>query len=65
MKIIVAIDSLKGSLSGLEAGTAARDGILSASPMSDVKIFPLADGGEGTCQAIIAVLGGELKSVDV
>ncbi len=65
MKIIVAIDSLKGSLTGLEAGAAARDGILSASPMSDVKVFPLADGGEGTCQTITAGLGGELKSVDV
>ena len=46
MKIIVAIDSLKGSLTSLEAGTAARDGILAASPKSTVKIFPLADGGE-------------------
>lgn len=65
MKIIVAIDSLKGSLTSLEAGAAARDGILSASPNSDVKIFPLADGGEGTCRAIIAGLGGKLKSVEV
>ena len=65
MKIIVAIDSLKGSLTSLEAGAAAREGILSASPNSDVKIFPLADGGEGTCRAIIAGLGGKLKSVEV
>ena len=65
MKFVVAIDSLKGSLTSLEAGTAARDGILSASPNADVKIFPLADGGEGTCRAIIAGLGGELKSVEV
>ena len=65
MKIIVAIDSLKGSLTSLEAGTAARDGILSVSPKSDVKIFPLADGGEGTCRAIIAGLGGELKTAEV
>ena len=65
MKIIVAIDSLKGSLTSLEAGEAARAGILSASPKSQVKIFPLADGGEGTCRAIIAGLGGELKSVEV
>ncbi len=64
MKIIVAIDSLKGSLTSLEAGNAARDGILSVS-RSDVKIFPLADGGEGTCRAIIAGLGGELKSAEV
>ena len=65
MKIIVAIDSLKGSLTSLEAGAAARDGILSVSPKSDVKIFPLADGGEGTCRAIIAGLGGILKTVEV
>ena len=65
MKIIVAIDSLKGSLTSLEAGAAARDGILSASPNSDVKIFPLADGGEGTCRAIIGGLGGEIKSAKV
>ena len=65
MKIIVAIDSLKGSLTSLEAGAAAREGILTASPASEVKIFPLADGGEGTCRAIIAGLGGVLKSVEV
>ncbi len=65
MKFVVAIDSFKGSLTSLEAGNSARDGILSASPNSDVKIFPLADGGEGTCHAIIAALGGELKSVEV
>ena len=39
MKIIVAIDSLKGSLTSLEAGAAARDGILSASPNLEVKNF--------------------------
>ena len=65
MKIIVAIDSLKGSLTSLEAGAAARDGILSVSPNADVKIFPLADGGEGTCRAIVAGLNGELKSAEV
>ena len=65
MKIVVAIDSLKGSLTSLEAGKAAREGILSAAPKSEVKIFPLADGGEGTCRAIITGLGGELKSAEV
>ncbi len=65
MKVIVAIDSLKGSLTSLEAGAAARVGILRASPESDVKIFPLADGGEGTCRALIEGLGGTLKAVQV
>ncbi len=65
MKIIVATDSFKGSLTSLEAGAAARDGILSAMPTAQVKVFPLADGGEGTCRAIIAGLGGKLQSVEV
>lgn len=65
MNIIIAIDSFKGSLTSLEAGAAAREGILSALPNAVVKIFPLADGGEGTCRAIIAGLGGKLKSVEV
>lgn len=65
MNIIIAIDSFKGSLTSLEAGTAARAGILSALPNATVKIFPLADGGEGTCRAIIAGLDGKLKSVEV
>ena len=65
MKIIVAIDSLKGSLTSLEAGAAARDGILKALPTAQVKVFPLADGGEGTCRAIVNGLGGVLKSAEV
>ncbi len=65
MKIIVAIDSLKGSLTSLEAGAAAREGILKILPTAQIKVFPLADGGEGTCRAIIAGLGGKLKSVEV
>jgi len=65
MKVIVAIDSLKGSLTSLEAGAAARDGILKALPAAQVKVFPLADGGEGTCRAIVDGLGGVMKSAEV
>lgn len=65
MKIVVAIDSLKGSLTSLEAGAAARDGILKASRTAQVKVYPLADGGEGTCRAIVNGLGGVLKSAEV
>ncbi len=46
MKIIVAIDSLKGSLTSLEAGAAAREGILKILPSAQIKVFPLADGGK-------------------
>ena len=63
-RIVVAIDSLKGSLTSLEAGAAARRGIESVSN-HQVKVYPLADGGEGTCAAITSALGGVMKSVEV
>ena len=52
-KIVVAMDSFKGSLTSLEAGNAVRDGILEQYPDFDVQIFPVADGGEGTVEALI------------
>ena len=51
-KIVVAMDSFKGSLTSLEAGNAIRDGILEQYPDFDVQIFPVADGGEGTVEAL-------------
>ncbi len=51
-KIVVAMDSFKGSLTSLEAGIAVRDGILEKYPDFDVQIFPVADGGEGTVEAL-------------
>lgn len=51
-KIVVAMDSFKGSLTSLEAGNAVRDGILENYPDFDVQIFPVADGGEGTVEAL-------------
>ena len=59
MKVVVAIDSFKGSLSSMEAGLAAREGILRARPDACVIVKPLADGGEGTADALIDGLGGE------
>lgn len=51
MKVVIAIDSFKGSLSSLEVGTAIKKGILKSIPLADVTIIPLADGGEGTIEA--------------
>ena len=59
MKVTVAIDSFKGSLSSLEAGEGCREGILEVFPEARVKVFELADGGEGTVRAIHSA-GGEL-----
>ena len=52
MKIIVAIDSFKGSLSSLDAGNVVKQGILTVLPDSDVQIYPLADGGEGMAKTL-------------
>ena len=59
MKVVVAIDSLKGSLSSMEAGMAVKDGVLAAKPDAEVIVKPLADGGEGTTDALIEGMNGE------
>lgn len=59
MKVVIAIDSLKGSLSSIEAGNAAADGVRAAMPDATVVVKPLADGGEGTTDALIEGMGGE------
>lgn len=65
MKIVIAIDSLKGSLTSMEAGRAIRDGVLKVLPDTEVIVKPLADGGEGTTEALVEGLGGEMVYVDV
>ena len=65
MKVVVAIDSLKGSLSSLEAGNAAKEGIRNVMPDADVYVRPLADGGEGTIEALTLGMGGNLVTVTV
>ena len=45
MKIVIAMDSFKGSLSSTDAGNAAATGILRVLPEAEIKIFPVADGG--------------------
>ena len=65
MKVVVAIDSFKGSLSSLEAGEAIKSGVLKSMPDAEVYVRPLADGGEGTVEALALGMGGELKTVEV
>lgn len=65
MKVVVAIDSFKGSLTSLEAGEAVREGVLKADRDADVVIRPLADGGEGTVEALAIGLGGEMIETQV
>jgi len=60
MKIVIAMDSFKGSLTSLEAGEAAAKGVTDSLPDSEIILMPLADGGEGTVSAIVNALGGEM-----
>ena len=52
-KILVAVDSFKGSMTSLEAGAAIENGIKSILPDAEVRVRPVADGGEGTTDALI------------
>ena len=65
MKIIVAIDSFKGSLSSLTAGETAASAAREVFPEAEVEVFPLADGGEGTVDALVAGLSGEVVQLSV
>ena len=63
MKVVVAIDSLKGSLTSMEAGYAISEGIRRAEPKADVIVRPLADGGEGTVDALVCGMNGTRQNV--
>lgn len=65
MKIVMAIDSFKGSLSSMDAGRAAAEGIQRVDPKVQVKVRPLADGGEGTVEALTEGMGGHFCKVSV
>ena len=65
MKVTIAIDSFKGSLSTFQAGNAVAEGVKLADPEAETAVCPLADGGEGTVDAIIAATGGEMVKVTV
>ncbi len=65
MKIIVAMDSFKGSLTSLPAGEAVKEGITNAMSDAKVCIRPLADGGEGTVEALVSGRNGTLEHLQV
>lgn len=65
MKIVVAIDSLKGSLTSIQAGEAIEKGIKKVDLEAEVVIKPLADGGEGTVDALVDGMGGNMEFIKV
>jgi len=65
MKILMAPDSFKGSLTAHGAACAMREGLLKANPDLDVVLHPMADGGEGTLDVLTPFLGGETLEMDI
>ena len=65
MKVVVAIDSWKGSLGSLEAGSSIAEGVHRVFPEAEVMVRPLADGGEGTVEALTLGMNGRMETVQV
>ncbi|MEN9285361.1 MAG: Glycerate kinase [Verrucomicrobiota bacterium] len=65
MAVLIACDKFKGTLTAGEACAALRDGLLSCWPGLDVRICPIADGGEGTADALRESGGGEWRVASV
>ena len=65
MNVVVAIDSWKGSLGSLEAGASIAEGVQRVFPEVEVLVRPLADGGEGTVEALTLGMNGRLETVQV
>ena len=65
MKVVIAIDSFKGSLSSMEAGQAVEEGVKRVHQNAEVVVRPLADGGEGTVEALVEGMGGVFVTKEV
>ncbi len=60
MRIVIAPQSLKGSLTAAEVGQAIAHGVRAVYAQAEIEVIPVADGGEGTVQALVDATGGEI-----
>src|SRR5438445_12658106 len=65
MRIVIAPNAFKGSLSALEAADAIAEGVRAAAPDADMVLVPIADGGDGTVDALVVDTEGERRSLRV
>ena len=65
MRIVIAPNAFKGSLSALQAATAIGEGIRNAVPDAELVLVPIADGGDGTVDALVAATQGERRTLRV
>lgn len=65
MRIVLAPDSFKGSVTALEACQAMAEGILEVDPSAEIVMAPMADGGEGTVENLVSAYEGRIVEVEV
>ncbi|MXY20289.1 MAG: glycerate kinase [Dehalococcoidia bacterium] len=65
MKIVIAPQAFKGSISALDAAEAMRKGIVAVFPDADAVLVPVADGGDGTLETLVEGSGGEIREATV
>ena len=65
MKVVIAPDSFKGSATAVEVAEALAIGFQQVFPGARIEIIPMADGGEGTVEALVSATGGETRSAYV
>ncbi len=65
MRVVIAPDKFKGSLTAIQVAAAMGRGVLSAAPDATIDLVPMADGGEGTVNALVAATGGVIREARV
>ncbi|CAM3815986.1 glycerate kinase [Alicyclobacillus pomorum] len=65
MKVVISPDSYKGSLSAQDAAASIAKGVKRACPDAELDLLPIADGGEGTVDCLLAAVGGQKVWVKV
>lgn len=65
MKVVIAPQSFKGSISALDAARAMEEGVLRVVPDAGTVLVPVADGGDGTLETLVDATGGEIRSTTV
>ena len=65
MKVVIAPQSFKGSISALDAARAMEEGLLRVVPGAETVLVPVADGGDGTLETLVDATGGEVRSTTV
>ncbi len=65
MKVIIAPQAFKGSISALRAAEAMAEGVRRVSPEVDTVLVPVADGGDGTLETLVEASGGEVRTSEV